>query len=197
LSYEEAVEKTKEIQHYGDRLTALELLKTAKENAKNKTPPMSRLRYALFWIVLVLHHSVGIASHMSLLKNHIYLGSYLFIFLFSLYLFLRYWKSTCAEGRIADAFLLCIFYTIILMQFVGYPIYLFGRSVRFAMHGRYFFPVIVPFYGVVSYSLISPFRKQVQIGICLLIAIFFIWGDFPYFFLNATSQWFIPNPNVL
>ena len=54
------------------------------------------------------------------------MGSYLFIFFFSFYLFLRYWKTTCAEGKIADAFLVCIFYTIILMQFVGYSIYLFG-----------------------------------------------------------------------
>jgi hypothetical protein len=189
LNYEEAVEKTKEIQHYGDRLTALELLKTARENETNKTPPMGRMKYALYWIILALHHSIGIASHMSLLKNHFYLGSYLFIFVFSFALFLRHCKFTCAEGRIADAFLICIFYTIILMQFVNYPGYLFARSVKFALHGRYFFPVIVPFYGIVSYSLISPFKKQVQTAICLLISIFFIWGDFPYFILNATSQW--------
>jgi len=189
LNYEEAVEKTKEIQHYGDRLTALELLKTAKENLTNKTPPMGRMKYALFWITLVVHHSIGIASHMSLLKNHFYLGSYLFIFLFSFALFLRHWKSTFIEGGIADALLICIFYTIILMQFVNYPGYLFARSVKFALHGRYFFPVIVPFFGIVSYSLLSPFKKQVQTAICVLISIFFIWGDFPYFILNATSQW--------
>jgi len=193
LSYDEAVEKTKEIQHYGDRLTALELLKTAKENAINKTPPMGRMKYALFWITLVLHHSIGIASHMSLLKNHFYLGGYLFILLFSFALYLRNWKTTFTDTGIADAFLICIFYTIILMQFVNYPGYLFARSVKIALHGRYFFPVIVPFFGMVSYSLINPFKKQVQIAICVLISIFFIWGDFPYFILNKTSQWFILN----
>ena len=193
LNYEDAVEKTKEIRHYGDRLTALELLKIARENATNKIPPMGRMKYSLYWIIMVLHHSIGIASHMSLLKNHVYLGSYLFIFLFSFALALRHWKSTLINSGISDAFLICIFYTIILMQFVNYPIYLFGRFLKFALAGRYFFPVIVPFYGIVSYSLIKPFKKEVQIAICLLISIFFVWGDFPYFLINATTQWFMPN----
>jgi len=187
LTYEKAVEKTKEIQHDGDRLTALELLKTAKENATNKTPPMGRMRYALFWITLVLHHSIGIASHMSLLKNYFYLGTYLFIFLFSFALFLVHWKSTFTDSRIADAFFLCIFYTIILMEFVNYPAYLSSRAIILTLHGRYCFPVIVPFYGIVCYSIINPFKKLIQIAICLLISAFFIWGDFPYFLLYATS----------
>ncbi len=194
LNYEEAVEKTKEIQHYGDRLTALGLLEKARENVSNKTPPMGRIRYALYWMILMFHHSVGIASHMSILKNHFHVGIYLFIFLSSFYLLLRHWKPTYSDSKISDAFFLCVFYTIILMQFVNYPIYLFGRSVILALQGRYFFPVIIPFYGIVTYFLINPFKKPVQIAIFLLISTFFIWGDFPYFLLYNTPRWFIPNP---
>jgi len=194
LSYEEAVEKTNEIKHYGDRLTALDLLEAARENESNKTPPMGRIRYVLFWMTLMLHHTVGIASHMSLLKNHFYLGSYLFIFLFSFTLFLRHWKYTFADSRILDAFFLCIFYTIILMQFVNYPKYFYYHSIKLALQGRYFFPVIIPFYGIVTYTLINSFKKPVQIANFLLISSFFIWADFPYFLLYNTPRWFIPNP---
>lgn len=189
LTYKEAIEKTKDIQHYGDRLTTLDLLKIAKKKATDKPPPMGRVKYALFWMMLMLHHSIGIASHMSLLKSHFYLGTYCFIFLFSFYLFIRHWKPTSTDGKILDAFFICIIYAIILMQLVNYPIYLFKDSLKLALQGRYFFPVIVPFYGIVCYSLINPFKKPIQMAICLFISIFFIWGDFPYFILNATSQW--------
>jgi len=194
LSYEEAVEKTNEIKHYGDRLTALALLEAARENESNKTPPMGRIRYVLFWMTLMLHHTVGIASHMSLLKNLYYDSIYMFIFLFSFSLFLRHPEPIFTEGKLADAFFLCIFYTIILMQFVNYPKYFYYHSIKLALQGRYFFPVIIPFYGIVTYFLINPFKKPVQIAIFLLISTFFIWGDFPYFLLYNTPRWFIPNP---
>ena len=193
LTYEEAVEKAKEIQHPGDSVATLYLLKIAKTNALNALPPIGRIKYAFLWIIHMLHLSTGISSHISLLKNPYFSAGYYFNFLFSFYLFLRHWKLTYTDSRIADAFFICFFYAIILMQFVNYPIYTHYRSLYLALQVRYFFPVIVPLYGIVSYFLINPFNKTVQIIIFLLIAIFFIWGDFPYFLLNASSQWYIPN----
>jgi len=189
LNYEDAVEKTKEIQHYGDRLTSLALLKIAKSDMFKKSSPISRIKYAYRWMTLMLQRSIGIMGHKVLFKNLYYEVVYQFIFLFSIGLFFCYWKPRHTDGRITDAFFICFFYTIILMQFVNYPIYTNSRSLDLALQGRYFFPVIVPFYGIVSYFIINPFKKPVQISICLLVSIFFIWGDFPYFLLNATSQW--------
>jgi len=193
LTYEEAVEKTTEIKHDGDRLSALDLLEAARENESNKIPPIGRMKYALFWMVLMLQRSIGIVGHTALYKNLYYEAIYQFIFLFSIGLFFCQCKARYTDGRITDALFICFFYTIILMQFVNYPIYTHYRSLNLALQGRYFFPVIVPFYAIVSYSIINPFKKPVQISICLLISIFFIWGDFPYFFINAASQWFICN----
>ena len=191
LTYEEAVEKAKGIQHPGDSVGALYLLEIAKANASNPDPPMGRIKYAGLWLMHMLYRLTIISGHLSLLKNLYYFVVYLLIFIFSFFLFIKNWKLSITSGYISDAFFLCFFYTIILMQFVNYPIYTHYRSIYLALQARYLFLVIVPFYGIVSFFLINPFKKPVQIIIFLPIAIYFIWGDFPYFFLNATSQWFI------
>jgi len=191
LTYDEAVEKAKEIQHPGDSVGALYLLEIAKANASNPDPPMGRIKYSGLWLMHMLYRLNIISGHLPLLKNLYYFVGYLLIFIFSFCLFIKNWKLSITSGSILDAFFLCCFYTIILMQFVNYPIYTHYRSIYLALQARYFFPVIVPFYGIISYFLINTFKKPVQIVIFLLTAIFFIWGDFPYFLLNATSQWFI------
>lgn len=197
LSFSEAVQKAKEIQHPGDSADTLFLLKMTRANKLNPISPMGRIQYACHWLKSMLKQSVGIIGHIGLIKHSYWFAGYQFIFLFSLlffvFFFVCYWRPPDAGRLLADALFLCLFYAIILMQFVNYPIYTGSMSLGLALQGRYFFPVLVPFYGIVAYSLINPFKKSLRGVIVLLIALFFIWGDFPYFLQNATEQWFFAN----
>ena len=76
------------------------------------------------------------------------------------------------------------------MQFVNYSAYSKSLSISLALQGRYLFPILIPFYGIVAYFLIKPFKRLFQVGVFLLISLFFVWGDFPYFIQNATPAWF-------
>ena len=194
LTYEEAVKKAKEtIRHPGDRADTLYLLNLAKANSLNTIPIMNRVQYVWPWLKIMLQGTVGIQGHVFMGKKSCMFAIYKLVFLFSFFLFIRYWKPTDSGGLLTDALFLCLFYAIMLMQFVNYSFYTQTFSLENALLGRYFFPVIVPFYGVVVYYLVNPFKKPLQLAIFISISIFFIWGDFPYFLLNASSQWYIPN----
>ena len=193
LTLDEAIEKAKEIKHPGDRADTFSLLKRARDNAIRPIPLMDRIQYSWLWLKLMLHRSVSIAGHIFLSKYSYTFAVYQLIFLFSFIFFIRYWKPTDAGGYFSDALFLCFFYGIILMQFVNYPAYTSSLSPGLSLQGRYFFPVLVPFYGIASYYLINPFKKPFRLTIFLLIAVFFIWGDFPYFLQNASPPWFFPS----
>ncbi len=197
LTYNEAIQKAKEIQHPGDRTTTFQLLRIAKENVLNPIPLMGRIQYSWHWFIYMLQGSVGIFGHIPLPKDSysfaVYQFIFLFTFLFSTVLFINYWKPSEISGRLTDALFLYLFYAILLMQFINYSIYTQSHTMGLALQGRYFFPVLVPFYSIVTYSLINPFKKPLQVAIFLLVSAFFIWGDFPYFLLNATPQWFLFN----
>jgi len=190
LTFEEAVQKANVITHPGDSAMTLYYLKIARVNALNPIPLIDRIQYMWPWMKIMLQRSVGILGHISMIKYSYTFAIYQLIFLFSFILFIRYWRPTDAGGRLADALFLCFFYAIILMQFVNYSHYARSFVLGDSVQGRYFFPVLVPFYGIFAYFLIKPFEKPFQIAIFLVVSVFFILEDFPYFLQNATTQWF-------
>jgi len=189
ITFEEAVQKADNIQHTGDRDTALYLLKLADKNLSNPAPLIDPVQYSWLWLKIMLERSAGIAGHIFMLKNPYEISAYQLFFLLSFLCFVRYWLPV-TENRLTESFFLCIFYGIILMQLVSYSAYKQMLSVGIGLQGRYFFPVLVPFYGIVSYFLVNPFKKPLQAAICLSVSVFFIWGDFPYFLQHATPVWF-------
>ncbi len=190
ITFDEAVEKAKQIEHPGDRADTLYLLNLAGENKVNPVIHLDRVQYMWTWLNLMLHRSVSIAGHIFMPKSSYIFSIYQLIFILSFIFFVRYWNPLEADSLITDAVFLSIFYGIILMQFVNYPHYLRTHAVGVYLQGKYLFPVLVPFYGIVAYFLIIPFKKLFQIIIFLFISIYFILGDFPYFLYNATPQWF-------
>jgi len=193
LSFNEAIEKAQQIKHPGDRADTIGLLKLARANKVKPIPVMNRIEYAWLWLKLMLLRSVSIIGHMFLIKYSYTFAIYQVIFLFSIFLFIRYWRPTDSNGYLTDALIILLFYGIYLMQFVNYPIYANSLAAGKALQGRYIFPVIVPIYGIISYYLLKPFKKPLQYIILMIISAFFIWGDFLYFLKNATSHWFITN----
>ncbi len=191
ITIDEAVKKVKEtIHHPGDRAASFYLLNLIRSHLSNPAPPMDRIHYTWFWMRSMLNGAVSLEGHIPMIKRSYIAGIYQVIILFSFFFAIRYWK-TDTDSYLSDALFICIFYATVLMQFVNYPIYIQTKSLINALLGRYFFPVLVPFYAIVAYYLITPFRKKsLQIIIFSLISVYFIWGDFPYFLQNATSQWF-------
>jgi hypothetical protein len=93
--------------------------------------------------------------------------------------------------RFVDAAFLCLAYALILMQVFNYPIHVRFHSLALALQGRYFFPVLVPFYGLVAFFLMSPAKRWTRIVIFSIVTAIFVLGDFPYFLQNATQEWFL------
>ncbi|MCP4349056.1 MAG: hypothetical protein GY795_26550 [Desulfobacterales bacterium] len=192
LSFEEAIQQANMIQHPGDRANTIYLLKIARDHITNQRSLTDRIQYIWIWLNIMLQGTVGIQAHLFMGKNAYTFGFYQLIFIFSFLVFIRYYKPSDSDGRLADAFTLCLFYGIILMQLVNYSFYSQTYSIVNALQGRYFFPVLIPFYGIMAYYLTNPFKKPFQIVIITIITIAFIYGDFPWFLQNATPRWFFP-----
>jgi len=190
ISFEDALEQARAIPHPGDRMDALYLLERARRYKEQPYPLMNRLEYVGTWLTIVLNRTVGIFAHQSLRKYGHPFTVYIGIYLFALILLIPTWRPSDGEGMTTDALVLFFFYAVVLMQFVNYPIYLQSLTVGKTVHGRYLFPVIVPFYGIMSFYMLKPFGRKIQLGLVAVVSLYFIWGDFPYFLMNAGPQWF-------
>jgi len=196
IRFEEAVEQARAISHPGDRMDALYLLNKIRRYNEQPYPLMNRLEYAWTWLTIVLNRTVGIFAHESLRKYSYPFAAYAVIYLFA-FLLLIYWRPSDGNGMMTDALLLSFFYILVLMQYVNYPIYLQSLTVGKTVHGRYLFPVIVPLYGLMSFYLLKPFNRKIQVFLLIVISLYFIWGDFPYFLEHAGPGWFSPRPGEL
>ncbi len=190
ITLHEAVEKAKKIEHPGDRADTFYMLEKIKMNKINPTPLMDRIQYVEIWTGLMIQRSVGIAGHLTLPKGNVMLGIYKLLFFISFIFFIRFYKPAKDNPHVTDAFIVTLFYALFLMQVVNYGIYEKTLSLGKALTGRYFFPVLIPFYGLTAYYLVNQLKKCLQVGIAIIISCYFIYGDFPYFLSNATPDWF-------
>jgi hypothetical protein len=117
-------------------------------------------------------------------KKGLLLYSYFIIFIAGFISFIIYFKNN-NNCYLKEAAIICSFYGIALMQLYNYPRYEYFSS-GVAMQGRYLFPVIVPFYAIMSYYLTDNFRNRLAIPILMCISVIFIYGDFPFFIENIS-----------
>lgn len=193
LSYDEAVLEVDRIKHRKDRVATLYMLKKSKDNKSNPVVLKNRIQYIVPWLKLMLHGTIGILGHITMQKYNLVFTIYQSFFLFTFVISICYWKSAVTDIYLKDAFFLFLFYAIILMQCVTYSFYVNTCIIQKTVQGRYLFPVLVSFYGIVSYFATIPFRKNIQVVIVLIISVFFIWGDFTYFLQNVTPEWYLSN----
>ena len=65
----------------------------------------------------------------------------------------------------------------VLMWLVNYRGYLENRYLQLAVQGRYMFPVLVPFYGLVAHYLLAYWPRPVQVAVALIVAGVYLFGD--------------------
>ncbi len=189
-SYQKAVAEARGIKHPGDQRTALHVLKLQVVSRQNERPLMSRLKYSYNWFNNILANFVGINAHRPMSKTANELAIYQFIFLLSFFTLARYWKYEEAGFVINQSLALVLCYCLYLMLFHNYAIYRWSLSPTLCIQGRYIFPILVPFLGLVAYYFTNFFRQGFIYILVLLVSVFFIWGDFPYFQAHADSAWY-------
>lgn len=188
--YQTAVDKAKQISHPGDQATALHILRVHAANQKNEISVLSRLAYSYNWFEHLLGNGVGITAHRSLPKTINEIAIYQTIFLLAVFVVVRFWRRRDAGLIINQSLIIVLCYGFFLMLFHNYNIYLWSLSPYLGIQGRYIFPILIPLLGVFTFYLTNNMSRSFRISIALLISIFFIWGDFPYFYANADSTWF-------
>ena len=104
ITFHEAVEKAKRIEHPGDRAGTFYILEKLKMNKINPTPLMDRVQYAEIWTGLMIQRAVGIAGHLTLLKGNVMVGIYKLLLFVSFVFFIRFfmvrWETRGARSAI-------------------------------------------------------------------------------------------------
>jgi hypothetical protein len=178
------------IKHKGDLEDTLDLLQRATLDKKNLLPRVNRFQYIVPWFQLMSQRTFGIAAHKLMEKEFNNLLLYYLFFIVAGILFL--WKKDWNHMSGYAIYLLLIpgGYIFILMQLVNYKNYFYTGAIGSALTGRYLFPIIVPIYILASHALLYNSSKWWKIGVGTVIAGIFVFGDFPWFLMNATPDWF-------
>ena len=174
----------------GDRASAWEQLNEAA-TAKAQAPKqvLGRLGYAVEWAQVIVARTYSVAAHLSLFKQEADFYPYYALFILATGMWLLRLRDLWSPG-LAGVAAIFLFYTTILMQVVNYAIYRdTGFSGR-ALTGRYLFPVLIPLYLLTAHALFSKMPRWWQLSAGTLVAIFFVWGEFPWFYRLAGPEWY-------
>lgn len=196
-TYQKAVDEAEKIKHPGDKRTALYVLKLHAANKKKELPVMSHLKYSYNWLNNILANFVGICAHRPMPKTANELAVYQFIFLFSFFTIIRYWRYDDAGFIINQSMVIVLCYALYLMLFHNYHIYLWSLNPTLGTQGRYIFPILVPLFGVIAFYISNYLKKEIAYLVIVCIASFFIWGDFPYFRSHADTAWLNTTGDVI
>jgi hypothetical protein len=190
-SYAEAAKMAAKIDHPGDRRATRYLLHLAKRQTSHPVDLMNRGQYAAFWWHTMMQGLMGISGHLSMPKPWVFLAVCHVILFLALVILVVSWRKYQPKILLVDAALIFGCYALILMQGVNYPIYRQFYSPVLALQGRYLLPVIVPLYGLVACGFLEPFKTNWLKGtVFVLLASFFVWGDFVYFLQNVDPAWY-------
>jgi hypothetical protein len=179
ITRSKAIQMTDKIKNNTDRLSTLTLIAIEGTNKIKKGKILNRFQYAWAWMRITLKEIVGITGHVSMLKDDLFFHIYSIIVIAGIISSIIFFKTN-NNLYLKDSVIICSFYCIILMQFYNYPRYEYFSSILYALQGRYFFPVIIPFYALISYYLTANFKNKLSIPILICISLIFIYGDFPY-----------------
>jgi hypothetical protein len=174
-----------DIINHGDRLSTLSLLKNVETNKIKKVEILNRFQYAPVWMRIMLKGIVGVRGHIQIPKNGLLVYSYLAIFIVGFINFIIFFKKN-NNFYLKYAAIITCFYGVVLMQLYNYPRYEYFSSYGVALQGRLLFPIIVPFYTIMSYCLTDNFKNNLAIPILICVSIFFVYGDFPFLIKNIS-----------
>ncbi len=194
LELSKAMQMTNQIQHPGDRADTRHWLRMAR----NPNPYiMGPLAYSSTWSLWMSRIVVSYLGHRFVIKTNFEWLPYLAIFIVSILIMLWKWPGLKKDG-VGYAVFIVAGYLLVLMWLVNYQTYqethVFGQGLQ----GRYLYPVWVPFCGLLAHYCLCPAAKMphVRIGIAILVASVFIYGDVPSFLLAIDSAWFSPRQGL-
>jgi 4-amino-4-deoxy-L-arabinose transferase-like glycosyltransferase len=190
ISYSEAQKMAvTHIKHIGDRYSTLGYLESTARTWN--MPRMDPLRYGFVWSNVMFERSFGILAHRSMVKTGIDLLPYLLFLLIGGFLLVRRIKTSDLQGTSIYLLFITGVYTLVLMFYVNYKLYLHYGSLAFDIQGRYIFLVLVPIYILVAYYLVGFGSKWWKWGIFLIVTVIFVYGEFPWFLQKVTQDWFL------
>ncbi len=174
----------------GDRATAWNQLAEA-EKRKKQAPEklMGRWQYAVEWVQVIVARTYSVAAHQSIFKYEKDFYPYYAVFVLAALMWFCRFRDLLRPG-IGGVGFIVLFYTMILMQGVNYPIYRSSGFSGLALTGRYMFPVLVPLYLLTAHALLSQMPRWWQITVGLAVGIFFVGGEFPWFLRQAGPEWY-------
>jgi hypothetical protein len=190
----EAVRMTNRLRHRSDRNDTLWLLKVTQ----NPNPHvMGPLTYSGKWTSWMSQLVVSYFGHESVFKTHLETLPYRMIFIASILIMLWKWPGLKKDG-VGYAVFIVVGYILVIMWLVNYRTYQETHVFGLAVQGRYLYPVWVPFCGLLAHYCLCPVAEmpRVRIGIAILVASVFLYGDFPSFLLAIDSTWFSPRPGL-
>ena len=115
-----------------------------------------------------------------------------YLMLFTLAMLGLVWKgrSIATEPWVVDAAVLGFGYLAVLWM-VNYTAYLTHGIPEMALQGRYVFPILVPFCGLLAFGLLGPLRGPFRIVFALAVGAFFAVGELPFFLAQQEPGWFV------
>ena len=196
LTLLEALALAENIPHPAARRDTKDLLIAAESNRREGVVfrPMPAYLYAFIWVQMIGERTFGILAHQIALKQGVQLLPYLAIGLVALYQFFMQWRPLRQKRFENDMIFIAITYALVVMVFVNYRAYVNTEQIVMTVQGRYLFPVIVPFYGLVARYYLDDWPAAVRWMLFALAALVFILGDLPHFLLVAESDIFFGDP---
>ena len=150
---------------------------------------MNRLEYVPVWIRGVMGRIYGIMGHRSMIKNGSQLYPYYVVLALSAALSLVYFRYCHMHGHALAVAFIFLFYALVLMQLVNYESYYTSGLFAKALQGRYLFPVLAPFYALLTCGLMCSPHRRLRWIVALLVGGIFVYGGLPFFLHNVDSRW--------
>jgi hypothetical protein len=141
------------------------------------------------WFEVIVSRTYSVAAHLSLFKYASAFYPYYVIFALAGVMWLCRFPALLVPGMAGVGFV-ALFYTVFLMQVVGYMMYSGSGFSGVAMTGRYMFPALAALYLATAHGLLAKMPRWWQVGIGVAVGLFFIWGEFPWFVRQAGAEWY-------
>jgi hypothetical protein len=192
ISYEQANAQANRIKHPGDRADTVRML--TRQNTEKKPALVDAITYFDKWSERMMYGTFSYMGHVVLFREME--AYYIFYAILALAIvgFIRTFNPRDANGHMTEAAFVVLSYVLILITQVNYPSYLWTGDIAMGVQGRYLFPVLALFQGLVAYYALTPFPRRAQIALAWTIAACFIYGDLPYFAQHVPPHWFVANP---
>ena len=153
---------------------------------------MNFVQFTPAWFRTILGNAVGYMGHQSLRKPNWYRYPYYWVLVIPTFFFLRKIHLKEADGIFLVAFVITLLYSLVLWQ-VNYKIYIKSALFGLAMAGRYFFPVLLPICGLITYYTLNFLSEKKQLFLTIIVSAWFIYGDFIYFLQVVPDYWLLHN----